>query len=791
MLNKRLIKGGLAVISISLALTGCNNTGTSTGSAKQEDAGANSLQLNHPSAANVNFFVSPNGADDNPGTEAQPFKTLHGARDAIRKLDKMRREGDINVWLRGGTHTLDRTFVLNRQDSGAEGKVIRYKAYPDETPIISSGKKITGWKKLAENLEGLPQVAKGNVWVADVTREEYGRFTALFTGDKRLPRAKSHRFDGEKPTGYVIADSRNVMYKKDRHLLRKIVYKEGAPIRNWRNVDDIEVFFNPVPWALNFIPLERIDLDKRLLTLKYEANAPAFSQNKPWAVIENAVDFIDEPGEWAHNSETGKLYYWPYDNAQPKDIYAPQLKELVRVEGDIDYHGPTDKPVKNIAFEGLTFTQGKRSTWHKNHKGWGIQHDWDSFDTGNAMLRFRGAENMVVEGNHFTNSAGSAIRLDLHAQNITIENNLINYVGHMGILLAGYGPGTKDVNHHNTITNNIIHHVGEIIWHGHAIFAWQSGSNLIANNWIHDVPRKAIGICGVRVQILMKTHEDFDEAAKTIRWSEIDTDVSWEEDTQAHFMPYLHAKNNLIENNKVTKTLLRLHDGSSINVSGAGEGNIVRHNFVYDVDYIAVRTDDWQRGTTTENNIIVRAGTGIVHKDYNHITNNIFYDLNGEAIRMRAFPRQYFKPDSVIQKNIFTAGRRDPYGARDLWNTDEFSATKKGTKLIPYEYQLDNNLYAFDGAEQFLAPHKAQGVERNSKTTNDPIFVDPANFDFRLKDKTLAQQVGFTPFDVSMDSFGLTKEYPQHLLEKDSRLTQWGKPTLLHGGLEHKAKDIH
>ena len=697
------------------------------------------------------------------------------------------------MWIRGGKYKLDQTLVLNRQDSGAQGKLIRYRAYAGEKPVLSSGKLVKGWQRLQQEVKGLPEVAKGKVWVADVSREDYGRFTALFTEDKRLPRAKSERFDGEKPTGYEIADSRNVMHKKDRHLLRKIVYKKGAPIRNWQNIDDIEVFFNPVPWALNFIPLESIDLNKRLLTLKYEANAPAFSQNKPWAVIENAIDFLDEAGEWVHNSETGKLYYWPHDNKKPGNIYAPQLNELVRVEGDIDYHGSEDLPVKNLSFEGLTFTQTKRSTWHKNHKGWGIQHDWDSFDTGNAMLRFRGAENVLVEGNHFTNTAGSAIRLDLHAQNITIKNNLINYVGHMGVLLAGYGPGTKDVNHNNTITNNIIHHVGEIVWHGHGIFAWQSGNNLISNNWIHDVPRKAIGICGVRVQILMKTGEDFDEAAKTIRWDEIDTDVTWQQDTQAHFMPYLHAKNNVIENNKVTKTLLRLHDGSSINVSGAGEGNIIRHNLVYDVDYIAVRTDDWQRGTTTENNIIVRAGTGVVHKDYNHIVNNIFYDLNGESIRMRAFPRQYFKPGSVIQHNIFTDARRLPYGSRDLWNTSEFFATKKGTKLIPYEYELDNNLFIFEkrDPEAFLAPHREQGVELNSKTSRSPIFVDPQNFDFRLKDKTLADEIGFKPFDVSIDSFGLTKDYPSELLKLDSRLTQWGNPTLLHGGIEKKAKDVH
>ena len=256
-------------------------------------------------------------------------------------------------------------------------------------------------------------------------------------------------------------------------------------------------------------------------------------------------------------------------------------------------------------------------------------------------------------------------------------------------------------------------------------------------------------------------------------------------------MPYLHAKNNIIENNKVTKTLLQLHDGASINVSGAGEGNIIRHNYIFDVDYIGARTDDWQRGTITTQNIFENAGTGIVHKDYNHITNNIFVNIDGEAIRMRAFPRQYFKPESIIKNNIFTKGRRDPYGARDLWNTTEFFAIKGGSKPIPYEYLLDNNTYAFAGADEFLAQHQSNGVELNSITTTQQQFVDVANKDFRLVDEAVALKSGFKPFDVSMDSFGVTKDYPAKYIKLDRDTMQWGGETLLHGGLEGVKANVH
>ena len=213
---------------------------------------------------------------------------------------------------------------------------------------------------------------------------------------------------------------------------------------------------------------------------------------------------------------------------------------------------------------------GERDTWWKGHKGWGIQHDWDKFDR-NAMLRFRGAQNCEVTACRFTNSGGSAMRLDLHAQNININNNMIDFVGHMAIIMIGYGPGTKDVNKNNTVENNIIHHVGRMYKMGAGVFMWQSGSNRVANNLIHHVPRKAVGVCGIRVPILQKRDVDFDEASKTIRWNEIDAAIADKGTFWQKYTPFLHARNNVVEYNEVYRALEELADGSALNVSGAGE----------------------------------------------------------------------------------------------------------------------------------------------------------------------------------------------------------------------------
>jgi len=723
----------------------------------------------------IEFYISPNGNDSNIGTLNAPFKTIAYAKETIRKLSEHERQIDITVYLRDGTHTLDKTIVFELEDSGAEGTKITYSAYKDETPIISSGVKIKGWEKLKTYPKSLPEVAKGNVWVADMP-EGMERFYTLFKGDKRLARTKKEGFDF-KDIEYVAAKSMNVLHDKDRYLLRKLDLEGEEILKSWPNLEDIEVGFAPVPWTMNMLTLESVDEEKREAWTVLEANAPPAakkSHTKPW--VENVIDHLDTPGQWVLNTQERKIYYWPEEGEPSDNIIAPKLKEYFRIEGNIDYKGAIDIPTKNIAFKGITFQHGERDSWWKGHKGWGIQHDWDKFDRGNAMLRFRGAENCEVSECRFTNSGGSAIRLDLHAQNITIKNNMIDFVGHMGILLCGYGPGTKDVNKNNTITNNVIHHVGAVMKMGAAIFVWQSGSNIISNNLIHHVPRKAVGICGIRVPILQKREIDFDEGSKTIRWNEIDKAIAKEGTFWQKYTPFLHAKNNIVENNEVYRALEELADGSALNVSGAGEGNIMRNNFAHHITSHAsgvMRTDDWQRGTTFENNIIYMANvSGIVHKGYNHIVNNIMVDCSSrESIRFASYPDEEADYGSKVQHNIFY---------ESLYAIRYYNISYRASEGIskPEDCAVDTNIFYcaknVEQAKKHIENKRKTGIEKNSITA-DPLFEDVANANFKLKPESPALKLGFKQIDMS--KIGLkTAEFPKKYMKYNLQDVDGRKP---------------
>ena len=94
----------------------------------------------------VEFYVSPTGHDNNPGTKQKPFAGLTRARDAVREWTKRGQTANIVVYLGGGTYEMKEPLVLGPVDSGTYKFSITYVAYPGEKPIISGGRRITGWK---------------------------------------------------------------------------------------------------------------------------------------------------------------------------------------------------------------------------------------------------------------------------------------------------------------------------------------------------------------------------------------------------------------------------------------------------------------------------------------------------------------------------------------------------------------------------------------------------------------------------------------------------------------------
>jgi len=128
------------------------------------------------------FYVAPDGSDENPGTEANPFTTVEKARQVVRTLNKSM-IGDIVVVLRGSVYRIDRTIAFGAEDSGTNGHDVIYRAAPNEVPIVSGGRQITGW-----------QLDSGTRWKAPTDLDD---FRQLYISGVRGIRARSGKLNGE------------------------------------------------------------------------------------------------------------------------------------------------------------------------------------------------------------------------------------------------------------------------------------------------------------------------------------------------------------------------------------------------------------------------------------------------------------------------------------------------------------------------------------------------------------------------------------------------------------------
>ncbi len=353
--------------------------------------------------AKADFYVSVDGDDRWSGTlpvaNAQasdgPFATLARARDAVRGVKRNAPNRDVVVLIRKGVYRLEKTVVFGLQDSGQGDRSVTYAAYPGESPVFSSGRPITGWKKVTADLRGLPKKAAGKLWVADVSH----RFFTLFDAKGLLPRARS--------AGFIPLQGGT------KNVLR---FPRGR-LKNWPNLEDVEIVIRPHhAWIVNILPLASVDEKTRTARTAidgtYALNPLHFLKDTESCWVENVLDELDEPGEWVLNTKARKLYLWPRGGDVPEGVVAPALRELVRVEGAIDKTGPRDKPVRNLCFRGLTFTHG--DSYRLADDDAGIQHDWEMHDRDSALIRLRGTENCTIEHCRFAHSGGGAIRVDLH-----------------------------------------------------------------------------------------------------------------------------------------------------------------------------------------------------------------------------------------------------------------------------------------------------------------------------------------------------------------------------------------
>ena len=307
-------------------------------------------------AVGAEVWVSPSGKDSNPGTAEQPFATLARAQQKVRDLHEVARTYDyqpIRILLHGGTYSITKPIVLKPEDSGDRNNFVTIAAAPGETPILSGGIEIRGWKR-GSATPGLPGISAGKVWVADVPRVE-GRvleFRQLWVNGSKAIRARE-------PNGENLV--RLVGWNKTNQT----AVIPSTALAAVKDPTGLEMLVDQV-WEIAALRVKSIRVEgaNAFLTFHQPESEIEFSHPWPPVVVKpsyqapfflaNAIQFLDEPGEWCVSA--GKIYYWPREgeDLSHASAIAPTVETLIEIEGSIE------EPVMNIKFEGITFTH---TTW--------------------------------------------------------------------------------------------------------------------------------------------------------------------------------------------------------------------------------------------------------------------------------------------------------------------------------------------------------------------------------------------------------------------------------------------
>ncbi|NWK54145.1 right-handed parallel beta-helix repeat-containing protein [Verrucomicrobiaceae bacterium N1E253] len=779
----------------------------------------------------ADFYVSPRGDDSNDGSLASPFLTLDQARLAVRQLKKKQRAGEITVYLREGVYRFDRTLTFDLHDSGSKDLAITYASYPGETAVINGSKPIRNWTKLKAP-KILPERVRhlsDQVWVyehPDLKKDWY--VSHLFQGDRMLPRSRQG-FTYDNPYYAEPGKSRAApkfrkltpeeiqnqdYYSKSRsELVRKgvkgdgkgrfevselcayLFYPKGA-IRQWHNLEDIELFlFTRAEWLHEIRGLQSVDPENRRAFFDFPSKFS--TEMRRWRMthpekypyeffVENAIDYMDEPGEWCVNSKTGTLYM--LSDSRPVGVEAGYLTELIKVEGEVEgvaegayKPGFEDVPVQNLHFKNLSFAKG--NGYRERRQNLYTHVAYDLYDSPSAMVRFRGAQNCSISGCELSHGGGSGIRLDLYAQKNVVKNNNVHHLGRAGITLIGYTPGLKDVNRNNVVYNNHVYMIGQTQLSSLGIGVIQSGRNHVTHNTVHDFPFMGIATLGhwtFKTSMALNGQlwggeQGFERPgfSSILRQPEM-------KKRGGGLYDYLHSRENLIEYNEMYRGCYALGDVNPMYINTCGGKNVIRRNFAHDSishSHIgtAFRTDGGSIDNIMEENVAYNCVGGIVVKSKgNQYTNNfIVADDPAAGQRQGLLKMIVHQPQKVFQTRthrnvIYTTlpvrGRNVKFPTLRHWfplisvrmqnsagNKDEIAAVEKQQDPA----RMNRNIFFSTKGR----PGKLPPIVGPHSAFLDPQFRDVKNYDFTIQNKTLLERYKIKQIDVS--KIGLTREFPK------------------------------
>ena len=470
------------------------------------------------------IWISPKGSDFNDGTRQSPKATLTSAlRQARewRRTEDNRIQGGITIYMEGGTYAFHEPVFIRPEDSGTKESPTIIRSVGDEKVVLSGGICINGWKK------------QGKVWVADVPVFN-GRpldFRQLWVNGKKAVRARDVE-DFEKMNRICSVDEKNEILYVPAVSIRRLIDNKGNLKAKYA-----EMVLHQM-WCVANLRIRSVEVQGDSAAIRFHQPESRIQFEHPWPrpmvttnghnsafYLTNARELQDVPGEWYHDIDARKVYYYPREGEkmQEVEVIVPAVETLVRVEGTLD------RPVCHIRFEKITFSY---TTWmrpsEKGHvplqagmyltDGYRIdpkmQRNYLNHPLDNqgwlgrpaAAVRVVAARQIDFERCRFEHLGSTGLDYEEAVQGGVVRGCLFRDIAGNGLLVGSFSPAAhethlpydpadrREVCTQQHINNCYFTEIGNEDWGCLAIAAGYVGDVNIEHNEISEVPYSGISL---------------------------------------------------------------------------------------------------------------------------------------------------------------------------------------------------------------------------------------------------------------------------------------------------------
>lgn len=516
--------------------------------------------------------------------------SIEKALQQAREERRLNNATDICLRLQEGVYQLNQPITIRPEDNGtrivADGKV-----------TISGGVSISGWKK------------EGKCYVADVP-DFNGRpleFRQLWVNGKKAVRARD------------VDDFEQMFRIRSVDKANETIYVPAKAVKKIINAKYPEMVLHEM-WCIANLRIKNIKIQGDSAAVTFHQPESHVHFMHPWPspmvttdghnsafYLTNAKELLDSEGEWYLDARASKLYYIPRkgEDMGGAEVIAPAVETLVQVAGT------PDEPVKDVTFEGITFSY---ATWmrpsvsghaplqagmymteayklrpkmdrpngdHKlDNQGW--------VGRPPAAVSLNCAENVSFTKCTFEHNASTGLDYHLYIKGGTVDHCTFRDIGGNGILAGGFSPeGFEAHKPYDPADRRII----------------CTGLN-ITNNLITDVTNEDWGCVGIGAGFVRDIRICNNEISD-VSYTGISVGWGWNQ------QPCSMA-NNLISGNLIYNYAKHMYDTAGIYTLGAQphsliEGNVVRDiytpSYVHDPEHwFYLYTDEGSSGITVRNN---------------------------------------------------------------------------------------------------------------------------------------------------------------------------------------------